>query len=324
MPTCALPGAGGLGYIEAPMLVTVIVCTHDRARRLEQTLASLEALLVPEGQPWELVVVDNASRDETPAVLDRMRGRLPIRAVHEPRLGVSAARNSGVRAARGELLLFTDDDVDADRHWLSVHVAAARRWPGALYFAGRIDPRFEGQPARWVVRQQGALSGMLCALDLGAEERPLGSGEFPFGPNMAVRRRAFEHATFDERVGRRGREQVRGGETSLFLALARHGAWGVWVPEARVCHHVPPEHATLRYFWAYHRGTGQAIGRLLPDPSVSRLAMRTRSWSHLGLGVIKRAAARPGWIAHLQHAAYLSGLLNGSAAVRYGAGEASE
>jgi glycosyltransferase involved in cell wall biosynthesis len=301
------------------MLVTAIVCTHDRARSLEQTLASLEGIVVPQGQLWELVVVDNASRDETPAVLRRMSGRLPMQAVREPRVGLSAARNTAVRAARGDLLLFTDDDVHVDRHWLAAHVAAARRWPQAAYFAGRIDPEFEAPPARWVTRQQADLAGMLCALDLGGEERRLAASEYPFGPNMAVRRSAFARAAFDERVGRRGREQVRGSETSLFLSLSRQGAWGVWVPEACVRHRVPPAHATWRYFWRYYRSTGRAIGRLEPRADGATLALRVRLWGHVALGLLGRAAARRGWIAHLRHAAYLAGLISEAKGGRRGA-----
>jgi hypothetical protein len=291
------------------MLVTAIVCTHERARRLEQTLASFERLRVPERQPWELVVVDNASRDATQTVLDRMAARLPLRRVHESRLGLSAARNTAVRAAGGELLLFTDDDVDVDRDWLASHLAAAMRWPGAAYFAGRIDVHFDAPPPRWMLAERRALSGMLGALDLDGEERRLTPDESPFGPNMAVRRTALAHVAFDERVGRRGDEQVRGSEFSLFDTLARHGAWGVWVPGARVTHHVPAEHATWRHFWRYHRGTGQAIGRLHPPPAMSALGAQARCVSHVGVGIAKRVAARRDWIRHLQHAAYLSGLI---------------
>lgn len=298
------------------MLVTVVLCTHDRARRLERTLASLAGVRVAPEQPWELVVVDNASRDDTPAVLARMAGVLPLRSVCEPRLGVSAARNAGVRAARGELVLFTDDDVDVDPAWLGAHVAAAERWPAAAYFAGRVDAEFEAPAPRWITEQRGALSGMLCELDLGPNERRLAPDEHPIGPNMAVRRAAFAHAGFDERLGLSGRDQIRGGETSLFWALGRQGVWGVWVPAARVQHRVAREQATWRHFWRYYRSTGRAIGRLDSDPGRGTVALRARCWTHVGLGIVKRAAARPDWIAHLRHAAYLAGLIRESRVLR--------
>ena len=305
------------------MLVTAVLCTHDRARRLERTLASLVGLRVAPEQPWELVVVDNASRDDTAAVLSRMACVLPLQPMCEPRLGLSAARNAGVRAARGELVLFIDDDVDVDPAWLGAHVAAAGRWPGAAYFAGRVDAEFEEPPVRWITEQRGALSGMLCELDLGPDERRLAPDEHPVGPNMAVRRAAFAHADFDERLGLRGRDQIRGSETSLFRALSRQGAWGVWVPAARVRHRIAREQATWRHFWRYYRSTGRAIGRLDPDPCRATVALRARCWSHVGLGIVKRAAARPDWIAHLRHAAYLAGLIRESRVLRRAGTDAS-
>jgi glycosyltransferase involved in cell wall biosynthesis len=305
------------------MLVSVILPTHDRARRLERTLASFTGVRVAPEQPWELVVVDNGSRDDTPAVLARMAVVLPLRSVCEPGLGVSRARNAGVRAARGELILFTDDDVDVDPEWLGAYVAAAGRWPAAAYFAGRVDAEFEAPPPRWVTEQRGALSGMLCELDLGAYERRLAPDEHPFAPNMAVRRAAFARAGFDERLGLRGHDRIRGSETSLFLALGRQRAWGVWVPSARVRHRVTRGQATWRHFWHYYRSTGRAIGRLEPDPDRATLALLARCWCHVGLGIVKRAAARPDWIAHLRHAAYLAGLVHESRALRHAGADAS-
>jgi glycosyltransferase involved in cell wall biosynthesis len=306
------------------MLVSVILPTHDRARRLERTLASFTGVRVAPEQPWELVVVDNGSRDDTPAVLARMAVVLPpLPSVCEPGLGVSRARNAGVRAARGDLVLFTDDDVDVNPEWLGAYVKAAGRWPTAAYFAGRIDAEFEAPPPRWVTEQRGALSAMLCERDLGPSERRLGPDEYPFAPNMAVRRAAFAHAAFDERLGLRGRDRIRGSETSLFRALGRQGAWGVWAPSARVRHRVTRGQMTWRYFWGYYRSIGRAGGRLEPEADRATLALRARCWGHIGLGIVKRAAGRPNWIAHLQRAAYLAGLIHESRVLRCAGTDAS-
>lgn len=99
---------------------SVVVCTHDRADSLRVTLASLERLRGLDDLTWEVVVVDNASGDETPAVIEACarRGHLPLRPVFEPRLGHARARNAGVRAARGQVVAFTDDDVAVDPGWL--------------------------------------------------------------------------------------------------------------------------------------------------------------------------------------------------------------
>ena len=98
---------------------SVIVCTYNRASSLAQTLESLEKQVVRPGTEWEVVVVDNNSRDDTRAVVEgRQRNWPRIRYLFERAQGLSNARNCGIRAARGEILLFTDDDVCPEPDWV--------------------------------------------------------------------------------------------------------------------------------------------------------------------------------------------------------------
>jgi glycosyltransferase involved in cell wall biosynthesis len=93
------------------MRVSLIVCTRDRAARLPPFLSCIAALESPPGG-WELVLVDNASRDETRSILDRFGkdAAFPVQCVHAALPGLSRARNSGLACARGQILAFTDDD----------------------------------------------------------------------------------------------------------------------------------------------------------------------------------------------------------------------
>lgn len=126
--------------------LTLIVCTRDRAQRLAPTLAALGA--VRAACAWELVLVDNGSRDDTPAVLERFAAeaaRAPgvpgapaaVVVVREDAPGLARARNAGVRAARAALLCFTDDDCypapDFVDRW-----AAVFEDPAVGYGGGRI------------------------------------------------------------------------------------------------------------------------------------------------------------------------------------------
>ena len=113
--------------------ISVIVPTRNRAVRL---LGLLESLAVQTTPPLEVIVVDNASDDETRAVVEaaRVRGiRLP-----EP-LGPAIARNVGWQAARGDLIVFTDDDVVAPPEWLEAIASAHAREPEAV-IQGRTAP----------------------------------------------------------------------------------------------------------------------------------------------------------------------------------------
>src|SRR5579884_1169719 len=94
---------------------SVVVCTWDRGRWLERCLAALAGLDHPS---YEVVVVDN-SQGDSPS--QQLAGQFGARYVREPRAGLSRARNTGARAAWGEIVAFTDDDALPDPRWLSLH-----------------------------------------------------------------------------------------------------------------------------------------------------------------------------------------------------------
>jgi glycosyltransferase involved in cell wall biosynthesis len=124
--------------------VSVIVCTRNRRDALARLLEALEQLVVPAGLRWELIVVDNASTDDTASMLALRRTPLPMRVVREGLPGLSRARNTGIAAARGDLLLFTDDDCLPDARWLTSIHEEFTRVPSLGVLGGRVelfDPR---------------------------------------------------------------------------------------------------------------------------------------------------------------------------------------
>jgi GT2 family glycosyltransferase len=119
--------------------ISIVVPTRNRADRLRALLASLAQ---QEGPSFEVIVVDNASDDETLRVVGEADAELDahIRAIHLPQpMGPAIARNRGWRAAQGGLVLFTDDDVVAQPGWLAAIAAAHERDPHAL-IQGRTQP----------------------------------------------------------------------------------------------------------------------------------------------------------------------------------------
>ena len=106
------------------MRISVIIATKDRAAYLERAFASLEGQI---GAPsFELIVVDNGSRDETKAAVERQaaRGNYPVQYLFEPEPNRGKARNRGVAVASGYLVLFVDDDVQLPPGFLAAHEAA--------------------------------------------------------------------------------------------------------------------------------------------------------------------------------------------------------
>src|SRR5258708_4953396 len=100
------------------MLVSILICTRNHAASLRETLHSLAQVHLPETLSCELIVVDNGSTDDTAAVVRSSAfPQIPVRYLHEPRPGKGHAYNTGLAEARGNILLFTDDDVRLPRQW---------------------------------------------------------------------------------------------------------------------------------------------------------------------------------------------------------------
>ena len=101
------------------LTISVIICTSNRASDLRQTLSSLADVCVPGEMPTELIVVDNASTDDTAEVVKSCcLPNMSVRYIHEPRQGKGYAYNTGLAAAGGEIIILTDDDVRPPNNWL--------------------------------------------------------------------------------------------------------------------------------------------------------------------------------------------------------------
>jgi len=239
---------------------SVVVCTRNRGGALEPALASLVAQEAP--FEWEVLVVDNRSSDDTAEVARAFarRHRERVRVEVEPDLGLSAARNAGVRLARGSWIAFLDDDAEAEPGWLAAYEDA---WSGAdvLSAGGPVEPLFDGPLPEWLGERY---LPYLSVWDRGPEAHDLLYNELPRGANMAYRRAAFERVgEFDPRLGRRGRSLRSCEEIELGLRLERIGGRCRYVPRARVRHHVAVERLTPG--WMRARFAAQGFSEAILD-----------------------------------------------------------
>ncbi len=241
------------------MLFTVALCTWNGSGTLARTLARLAGLDVGDVE-WELVVIDNASTDATPAVLSRAPAGLPLRVEHEPRLGLSHARNRAVRTARGRWIVWLDDDVLVDPGWLRAYQRAVERWAGAGFLGGPIQPRFEHAPPEWLIANGSRLAGVYGTRDLGTAPIELDRSSLPFGANMAVRVDIARRVPFDPQLGLSGCDRLVGEETDHLHRIVDLGYRGWWVPEARVEHVIGAEQLTLGHVRRFFEGLGRAVG----------------------------------------------------------------
>ena len=126
------------------IIVTVVVPTYRRPQQLRRCLEALATQTLRE--PWEVIVVDDGSPQPFSAADLPAADRLALRVIRQENAGPAAARNRGVREARGEFVAFTDDDCRPEPGWLGTLVDAVRQRPGALVggttFNGLTDELF--------------------------------------------------------------------------------------------------------------------------------------------------------------------------------------
>src|SRR3981081_3315791 len=118
------------------MQLSIVICTRNRASQLAESLQSFTRLQYP--ARWELVIVDNGSRDETQNVIQNYRESLPVKTVIEARAGASRARNRGWKMSQGEIVAFTDDDCYPAGDFLYSIIRCFEENPRLGFIGGRI------------------------------------------------------------------------------------------------------------------------------------------------------------------------------------------
>ncbi len=290
------------------MLFEIAICTWDRSSSLARTLDALTRLSVPPQDSWRVLVIDNNSHDETPAVIDTFRDRLPLVAQREPEQGHSAARNRAVAEARGDWLLWTDDDVIPDPDWLVQYRAAISEFPDCSFFGGPITVKFDPPAPQWIHEQWDKLRGCYAERQLGNESVGFTPHRLPYGANWCVRTELQKSLTYCPSTGRRGSEVTGHDELAVMRQMLERGLRGRWVPRASVQHVIDARRQTSNYVARYFEGQGRRLvieGRAWTDDI--RQLRRTARWE-LACARVKRPwASSEEWVSHLIHGSLARG-----------------
>jgi glycosyltransferase involved in cell wall biosynthesis len=244
---------------------SVVVTTYNRAATLRGAVESLLALS-PESPPYELIVVDNNSTDDTRRVVEALvpqsGGRL--RYVFEPRQGASHGRNAGAAAARGAVLAFTDDDVRASPGWLVAIDRVFAERPEIAYTGGVIRPIWPAQPPAWLIDWFWSPLALIDYGDSAFEVRRIPFRCFVTA-NMAVRKAAFDAVGgFDPRYQHAPGAVTASEDHELQIRLLDAGYRGWYEPSIVMHAEVQPNRLTKAYHrkWAFDHG--RAVVRMTP------------------------------------------------------------
>ncbi|HEV8581916.1 MAG TPA: glycosyltransferase [Thermoanaerobaculia bacterium] len=225
--------------------VDVVLCTRNRSELLARTCEAILGQDYP-AELWRLLIVDNASTDDTFAVALALAQRFPgrVRAVQCHQLGHSAARNFGVKETSAEIVAFTDDDALPDPGWLRTLVQVIDR-EGAEASGGPVELVLSGELPRWFLENYLLYLAIWRPAD---EFRQLTYNEFPRGVNLAFRRQVFDrYGFFSSHLGLRGERQLFCEETELCLRIERNGGRIVYSPQSLVRHCVDARRFTVNW-----------------------------------------------------------------------------
>ena len=250
-------------------LISVVICTRNRAQLLERALASVADQEFAR-KDYEILVVDNGSTDRTQEVVNQFQD---TRYLHEEQVGLCIARNTGWRAAKGRYVAFFDDDAIALPGWLAAIKDGFTSAPPLVgVIGGPVRPLWEQPRPAWLADE---LVCSLTVIDWGPSDKLIDdvSHEWLVGANMAVPKSLLvEVGGFHPWLDRVGNNLLSSGDVFLQKELKKRGYCCLYRPSMAVAHLVPAARLDQRWFLRryYWQGVSDAVIHLIensPTPS---------------------------------------------------------
>lgn len=274
--------------------ISVIICTRNRANSLRETLRCLS---VAQRGPLRcgVVIVDNASSDDTANVAKEFSDRLPIHYLYESRPGKGHALNRALdEAPLGRIVAVLDDDMSPHEDWFLGVKRICDRWPDKDYFTGRSHIVWPAEKVpSWC--QHPGLQGWAYSVMGGPTDKPVAAGRWFSGNHFWFRKRVIQDGRrFGvEKVDLRTHMEVP--EPYFMLQLAEDGFGGISGPDAVCGHRVQPELLTSAGLKRRALRAGRAFGRVRLSPYKSSVRQARLFRDHPVVARLYCIAALLGW-----------------------------
>lgn len=236
-------------------MLSVVICTYNRDKYIYDCLAHLARNTMKEG--WEIILVNNNSTDNTAAECERFVQDFAPNNYHyfvETSQGLSFARNRGIEEAKGDWIIFLDDDAMVQENYLATLLPFLEQYKEAGAFGGAISPFFEAEEPKWI--NPWSLS-FVSALDKGDKVTLFEKNKYPIGANMGISRKAIEKVgKFNTQLGRTANSLLGGEEKDIFLRIQQAGFPIYYFPGITVQHCIPPKRTTVDFVRKLGLGVG--------------------------------------------------------------------
>ena len=275
--------------------VSIVICCYNSAERLPRTLSHLAAQRVSKKLPWEVIVVDNASNDDTHNVATAWRdlGTIRFRVVRESRPGLAFARHRGLSEAQYDFVSFVDDDNWVSPEWIELVWEIMKSHPQVGACGGYSEAVCEVEPPKWfeLYKQNYAIGPQ----DIQPGDVTNSPG-WLWGAGLSIRKSAWldlqSNGFFPMLKGRQQSGLGSGDDVELCFAL-RLAGWRLWFePRLRFQHFLPAWRLKWRYLRKLHRAFGAATVKhdpyLLALQNVQIRPDKTPLWAREFIGVLKR------------------------------------
>ncbi len=245
---------------------TVAIPTYNGAKRLPKVLDLLLNQIGIESLNWEVIIIDNNSKDETNKVTDYYQNKFDqnfkLRYFQEKQQGIAFARMRAINEARGEFIAFMDDDNLPASDWVFQSYTFGKENPHAGAWSGQIHGDFEVSPPNDFTRIQ----AFLAIREHGLQPYLFDADNLrlPPGAGLVVRKQAWCESVPEELVfkGRLSKLMVGGDDTEALLYLHKAG-WEIWYnPAMHINHQIPHWRLEQDYLLLLARGCGLCIFQL--------------------------------------------------------------
>lgn len=260
------------------MRFSFITCTYNRRKYLGQTLKAVCEQTFPSAS-YEVIVVDNNSTDGTANLCAEFKDKYPdcvFRYFKETNQGLSFALNRGINEAKGEFVIFVDDDETINPNHLLLLDNHLKKYTDAQLCASPVVPIYEQEQPKWMSRYTQRLIGGY--FDQGDEVKKLDAKNYPGTGHTIIKRELYaKHGYYNTELGRKGTSLLGAEDKDMFNRLKQNKIDCYYLPDIPIYHHIPRAKLTDDFFNRLTYSVG--LSERTRTKGISEKAYRSRLYS---------------------------------------------